>query len=903
MRFFVLVIFIGLFVGQQVLAQNAWMYPNKGQWVDNVKFKIDLNQGDLFIEEDGLTYSLSSGGKHIEESHGHLEEKQEPIVGHVIRAKFLGSSWKGRSYVSDSSSFYRNYILGNNPEDWFGKIYGYKSVRLYDYYNGIDMLLNGNEGLKYSFIVNPHVNADQIRINYKGQSKLRLDSAGNLHVGNRFGEIIESKPIAWTEDESGRKKTVKVAFELHGSEVTFTFPEGYDTSNKLVIDPTLTFSTFTGSTADNWGMTATPDSNGNLFGGGICFGIGYPITTGAYDGSHNGGSFDVAVTKFTADGTALIYSTYLGGGANELPESMICNSNNELYILGITSSANFPMVGAYDNTFDGGSTEVENGLTFAGSDLFVAQLSADGSSLLSSTFVGGSGNDGLNSSSLNFNYGDQFRGEIILDQGENVLVTSTTKSVDFPVVQGPQSGLSGAQDAVVFKLNPTLSTLNWSGYFGGSGVESGNSIQTALNGDVFFVGGTNSSTLPYSSGFDISFNGGSSDGYITRLNGNTGAILSGTYLGFGEYDQAYCVQLDLDDKVYVLGQTESSWPITAGLYGVPNSGQFIQKFSSNLSAVEWTTMIGAGSGHVEISPTAFLVSDCYDIFLSGWGGSTNNNGQAVNSTSTGFPVTLDAYQPTTNGSNFYIAVLASDAGYLKYATYMGGTTGPSNHVDGGTSRFDKSGRIYHAVCASCGATSNGFPTTPGVWSNVDPSNNCNMAAFKFELSTIEATVADPNPVVCLPDPVVFANNSSNGNAFYWDFGDSTSSTDINPSHLYAGPGEYDVTLVVIDTNNCYVSDTILFEVVIGDFVGGVIDPPGPICPDIPFEFEAFGGAFYAWSPANVLSDSTSHNPTATIDQTTDFMVIISDTCGVDTVFVTLAVIPTQVQFQAIRLFV
>ena len=79
---------------------------------------------------------------------------------------------------------------------------------------------------------------------------------------------------------------------------------------------------------------------------------------------------------------------------------------------------------------------------------------------------------------------------------------------------------------------------------------------------------------------------------------------------------------------------------------------------------------------------------------------------------------------------------------------MGGTTGPSNHVDGGTSRFDKSGRIYHAVCASCGATSNGFPTTPGVWSNVDPSNNCNMAAFKFELSTIEATVADPNPVVC-----------------------------------------------------------------------------------------------------------------------------------------------------------
>jgi len=893
MKLLTLVIVIISFLGQRVIGQDAWMYPNKGQWVENVEFKIDLSQGDLFIEKDGLTYSLSNGGKHLEEAKGHSEDGHEPFIGYVIRTKFLGSSWDGSSYVSDSSSFYNNYILGNNPEDWFGHVYGYKSVRLYNYYNGIDMLLNGRGGLEYSFIVSPHVNVDQIRVNYQGHSKLLLDDEGNLHVGNRFGEVIESKPIAWTEDETGRKKPVKVEFELQGSELIFIFPNGYDKSKTLIIDPTLTFSTFTGSTSDNWGMTATPDPSGNLFGGGISFGIGYPITTGAYDGSHNGGSFDVAVTKFTADGAALIYSTFIGGSSNELPESMICNSNDELYILGITASPNFPMVGAYDNTFGGGSTEIENGLTFPGSDLFLARLSADGASLLSSTFMGGSGNDGLNTSILNFNYGDQFRGEVILDQNENVLVTSTTKSADFPVLQGPQSALSGAQDAVVFKLNASLGVLSWSGYFGGSGVESGNSLQSAASGDVYFVGGTNSSILPYSSGLDLSFNGGTSDGYATRLNGNTGAILSGTYLGLSEYDQAYCVQLDLDDRVYILGQTESNWPITAGLYGVPNSGQFIQKLTSNLNTIEWTTMIGAGTGHVEISPTAFLVSDCYDIFLSGWGGSTNNNGQAVNSTSNGFPVTSDAYQAITNGSNFYVAVLGSDASYLKYATYMGGTSGPSNHVDGGTSRFDKSGRIYHAVCASCGSITNGFPTTPGVWSNVDPSNNCNMAAFKFELSTIEATIADPNPFVCLPDPVIFDNNSANGNAFFWDFGDNTTSTDINPSHLYPGPGEYDVTLIVIDTNNCYVSDTVIFEVIIGDFVGGIVEPPGPVCPGVPFEFEAYGGAFYEWTPANFLSDSTIYNPIAVINQTTDFMVIISDTCGIDTVFVTLEAYPVS----------
>lgn len=902
MRIFTLILFIASFLGHHALGQDAWMYPNKGQWHENVEFKISLSQGDLFLEKDGFTYSLSNGGKHTEEADGHSDHDVEPFIGHVIRTKFLGSSWDGNHFAADSSTFYNNYILGNNSEEWFGHIHGYKLVRMYNYYDGIDMLLNGNNGLEYSFIVSPQVDANQIRVNYQGQSKISIDEDGNLHLGNRFGEIIESKPIAWVEDQSGRKKKVEVEFKLNGSELTFEFPKGYDKSKTLTIDPTLTFSTFTGSTSDNWGMTATPDANGNLFGGGISFGIGYPITTGAYDGSHNGGNgstglpgFDVAITKFTADGTALIYSTFLGGNANELPESMICNSNDELYILGITASSNFPMVGAYDNTFAGGTSEIQNGLIFTGSDLFVARLSADGSALLSSTFVGGSGNDGLNSSVLNFNYGDQFRGEVILDQNENVLVASTTKSPDFPVLQGPQASLSGVQDAVVFKLNPSLGALSWSGYFGGTGVESGNSVQSASNGDVYFVGGTNSTSLAYSSGFDLSYNGGIADGYITRLNGNTGAILSGSFMGLGEYDQSYCVQLDIDDKVYILGQTESDWPITAGLYGIPNSGQFIQKYNSNLSAVEWTTMIGAGTGHVEISPTAFLVSDCYDIYLSGWGGSTNNNGQAVNSTSNGFPVTSGpnnaAYQATTNGSNFYIAVLGTDASSLKYATYMGGTSGPANHVDGGTSRFDKAGRIYHAVCASCGSTTNGFPTTPGVWSNTDPSNNCNLAAFKFELNTIEALIADPNPVVCLPDPVIFDNNSANGNGFFWDFGDNTTSTDINPSHLYPGPGEYDVTLIVIDTNNCYVSDTVFFEVLIGDFVGGVVAPPGPVCPDTPFEFEAYGGAFYEWTPANVLSDPTIYNPIATVSQTTDFMVIISDTCGIDTVFVTLEVHP------------
>ena len=639
-------------------------------------------------------------------------------------------------------------------------------------------------------------------------------------------------------------------------------------------------------------MSATPDANGNLFGGGVSFGQGYPTTVGAYDITW-AGAVDVAITKFNADGTALLYSTYLGGSGSETPNSMICAPNGELFIFGLTSSSTFPMAGnPFDPTFDGGPnvSGSSNGLGFtAGADMFIARLSANGANLLASTYIGGTGTDGLNATSLNYNYGDQFRGEIILDDLGNVYVASTTQSSDFPTLLGPQNSLNGSQDAVVFKMPPTLDVLIWSGYFGGSGDETGNSIQVSSTGDIYFVGGTTSSSLPFNSGYDLTFDGGIADGYVAKLNGANGSIISGSYMGLNEYDQAYCVQLDLNDDVYVLGQTESNWPITPGCYGNPNSGLFIRKFNNGLSNIFWSTTIGAGSGHVEISPTAFLVSDCFDIYLSGWGGQINvSNSQAIFSSSNGFPVTFDAYQSATNGSNFYIAVLDQDASALKYGTYMGGTASSANHVDGGTSRFDKQGRIYHAVCAACAGNPTGFTTTPGVWSTTNQSSNCNMACFKFELSSIDAIIGNVTSVVCIPDSVHFINSSANGNDFFWDFGDNTTSTEVNPSHLYAISGSYTVTLVVSDTNGCYSPDSVEFVIHIGDVQFNVV-PPDTICAGTSMQLEASGGDTYLWSPGQFLNDSTVAMPIATVDQTTVFTVIISDTCGTDTIVVTLPV--------------
>jgi len=176
--------------------------------------------------------------------------------------------------------------------------------------------------------------------------------------------------------------------------------------------------------------------------------------------------------------------------------------------MGVTGSADFPIVnGCFDVSFNGGPVVAENELGYNGADLFVTRFNATGSALVGSTFVGGTGTDGINIGSLNYNYGDSFRGEIIVDNGF-VYVSSTTRSANFPTLGAAQGFLNGQQDAVIFKMNSALTAMSWSTYFGGPGLESGNSVQLASNGNVYVAGGTDSNQLPFTSGNDLSYNGG-----------------------------------------------------------------------------------------------------------------------------------------------------------------------------------------------------------------------------------------------------------------------------------------------------------------------------------------------------------------------------------------------------------
>ncbi|UKN00900.1 T9SS type B sorting domain-containing protein [Paracrocinitomix mangrovi] len=896
----IVLLLIVLLAGQQMFAQDdIWIHPNRGQWDNHVSYKINLPSGFMYLEKNGFTYDLNNSGEIYD--HSHENHPAEPFKGHVVKTTFIGANPQPIFEESKQATFYENYFLGNDSTKWKSNIYPCGKVDYISLYNGINLsLYEKNSTLKYDFTIQPNVDPSVIQVAYQGQDNLSINEDGELVIATSMGTITESKPFAF-QIVNGLRQKVSCEYQLHGNQMQFIFPEGYDTSEVLVIDPQLAFSTFTGSQADNWGMTACPDANKNLVAGGIVFGSLYPTTAGAYDTGWNSGQQDVVLTKFNASGTGLIFSTFLGGNGSETPHSIISNANNDLLVMGATSSTNFPVSGsAFQSSHDGGASMVIDGIQFTGgSDIYITRLSGNGANLLGSTYYGGSGTDGISNSgsSIAFNYGDQLRGEIMVDDALNVYICSSTTSTNIEIQGGNQTSLSGTQDAIIAKFNPTLSSLIWSTYLGGSSLESGNSIQLSSTGDIYVAGGTTSSNFPYTSGQAWpSFQGGSTDGYVAKFNAPNYNNPKSSYVGTGDYDQAYFVQLDPDDNVYLYGQTKGSYAISSGVYGNANSGQFIQKLNNTLTTSMWTSTFGASSGDEELSPTAFLVSDCYEIYIAGWGGVTNSsNSSAINSSSSGMPITSDAYQATTSGSNFYLALFEQDMASLKYSTYMGSQNGSNDHVDGGTSRFDKEGGVYHAVCAACGGNSSGFPTTPGVYSQTNNSSNCNMAAFLFELSKIEATLSAANPVVCIPDPVNFINDSQNGNQYFWDFGDGSISTDFQPTHFYQNPGDYTVMLIVSDASGCYEPDTAYLDVTIQLLQAQAGTLQDTICPGTSVQLFANGGDTYSWGPPDVLDNPNSANPVATIYEETTFIVDVTSVCGSSQVEVIVSVYDTHAE--------
>lgn len=869
------------FASIHVSANNPRYTENKGQWHENVLYKTESEGAIGYIDKDGFTLMMLENDFYGK-LHTWMNKSGADHIGnaHTLKMKFLGADLSHKAITGRDALTTENFFIGNEPSKWARNVRSYDRVKIPNIYPNIDVQFGANQtNLKYDFIVAPYTNPDIIRVEFFGHDRLYIKK-GALIAETSVGDFTEVAPFAYQIDIEGNIEEVSCKFSLKGNVISYRFPNGYDESRELIIDPEIAFSSYIGSTSSSFGFTASYDADGNLYAGAVVFGAGYPIVAGAFQVNFGLGTVDCGISKFNSDGTELLYSTYLGGTGNEAPHSIVVHGNDELYILGTTSSSNFPIsAGAYQANHNGGFLTNGVGFDYAnGSDIFVTKLDADGSALLASTFIGGTANDGLGAgTALENNYGDKFRGEIVLDAAGNAYVASVTSSGNFPIVNGYATSLGGVVSGVIFKLSANLQNLIWSTFTGGNFSDSAMSLQLADDNSVYFTGGTTSTTLPTTPDAYQPAKAEGVDGYIGHVSADGSQLLACTYNGTDAFDQNYFVQLDTDGFVYVVGQSLGAYPISDGVYSNPNSGQYIQKFTPDLTTSLWSTEVGSGSGGVDISPSAFLVTICGQIYLSGWGGALNNSG-ATNT----LPITSNAFQTGTDGDDFYLMVLEADASDLVYGTFFGGSQS-AEHVDGGTSRFDKNGTVYQAVCAGCFGNSD-FPTQPGVWSETNESTLCNLAVMKFNLSSVNAVAQiDAPDIVCPGAAFNLVNQSVGADTFLWNMGDGFTTTDEETTYSFDDPGTYTIKLYAADSQGCLSADSTTVTVEVAELPEIEAESPEPICPGETVQLNATGtAAEYLWSPATGLNSATISNPVFVGTTSQEYTVTGSTVCGSDT---------------------
>jgi hypothetical protein len=752
----------------QEAARTVEFIENKGQWDARARYAAHVATGArLFVEPTGLTYALTAGLPDHAPSHGRktTAPTTNKLTGHSLHIEFVRPQASAALVAEEEAPGHNHYLRGNKAAGWATEARAFRRLRYRQLWPGTDLVLKENalHQLEYDLLLAPGADAARPRLRYTGADGLRLDPAtGNLVVQTSAGLVTEQQPRAWqTDPATGQRQPVACAFQLRGTEVSFTLGK-YDHRRPLIIDPVVKFASYTGSAVENWGFTATSDAAGNLYTAGVVFEPGYPTTTGAYQLSFSGNT-DIAIMKFNTNVNgpgARAWATYLGGTALEFPHSLLVNSRNELLLMGTTSSPDYPTTpGALSSTFQGGTriAPYDTASAFVltgGSDLVLTRLSANGGRLRASTYLGGTANDGLldpiaPAPNLRYNYGDAFRGDLALDPQGNVYLASVTASNNFPGLTSAAPYLGGRTDGIVTSLDSSLSRVRWTTPVGGGSSDALYSLQREDNGgDLLVAGGTTSPDLAgVAGGYRVNL-AGNIDGFVARLTAG-GALTQSTYLGTSTYDQAYFVRRPVGGQVYVLGQTLSSaWPgQTGGRYANPNGRQFIQQLAPNLRTAGFATVFGSGRAVPDISPTAFEVDCTGRLFVAGWGGGLDLHGGSTMD----LDVTPNAIRTTSDGMDFYLMQLSDGAQALDYATFFG--TSADDHIDGGSSRFDPQGTLYQALCACNQTAQAGLPIPVGAnsYTPVNGSAHCNNAAFKFSFLTSSSAAGPDTITVCSRD--------------------------------------------------------------------------------------------------------------------------------------------------------
>ncbi|WP_164779778.1 DUF7507 domain-containing protein [Paenibacillus kobensis] len=566
-----------------------------------------------------------------------------------------------------------HYFLGNDPSKWMTDLATYKGMIYREPWPGIDLHFYGDgEKLKYDIIVRPGARLDDIRFVYSGADGLTLDEDGHLRIHTAYGELMEERPVSYQYME-GSKVQVESRFILHEGQGAGTYGfevgRGYNPDLPLVIDPALFYSTYLGGSDADAGLSIAADNEGNAYVTGQTLSFDFPIAGGAFQPGFDASS-TAFVTKLNPFGTAIIYSTFLGGSSADQGNGIAVDPFGNAYVTGQTLSPNFPTT---PNAFQP--------FSLGNQDAFVTKLSSNGNSLIYSTFLGGQGVDaGVG---------------IAIDSEGNAYVTGSTSSIDFPVTPSAfQPGLAGnLEDAFVTKLNADGTGLQYSTFLGGFGVDEALGIAVDGSGNAYVAGFTTSFDFPTTPGAFQIFLNGVIAAFVSKLNFNGSELLFSTYLGGSGDDEARGIAVDEFGQAYVAGRTTSpDFPTTfqsfQPFYNGGSSDAFVTKLSPEGNYLVYSTFLGgsesdAANGIAVRSGLAYV---------------------AGNTGSFNFPVTPDAIQHFTEGGDGFLTQLNIDGASLIFSTFIGGS---SNDADNAIA-VDSSSNVYLT-----GQTfSTNFPVTP-----------------------------------------------------------------------------------------------------------------------------------------------------------------------------------------------
>lgn len=610
---------------------------NRGQFASAIRFDARTSRYSLSLTDQEARFRFKN---------------QDGSSASVVRMQFPGAQMAAAPRGTTRLAGVSHYMKGNDRNHWTLDVPAYSEVVYSEVYRGVDLVFHSADGAspEYDFVVHPGARPEAIRLRFEGQASMQILDDGSLRLRSAGGDLLHHAPTVY-QVWDGRRHAVEARF-VQTADQQIAFRLGaYNHARDLIIDPVISYSTYLGGSGADLAKAIAVGTDGSIYVAGNTNSADFP-TAAPLQGEFHEGLYDCFVSRFSPDGQTLIFSTYLGGSESEEVNGIAVDREGNVWVGGLTMSTDYPMAQALQSTFGGAA------------DATLTKLSADGSKILFSTYLGGSGSDQAN--------------RIAIDPAGNAYLVGQTQSTeDFPTANAFQkSHGGGVVDAFVAKVSANGQQLIYSTFLGGDGDEYGLGIAADGGGNAYVTGGTTATNFPVAQPFQPTLSGGS-DAFITKFAADGKTLVYSSYLGGMYDDYAFGIAVDRHGAAYVGGTTPSpDFPVVNAyqrrLKGVD---AFVTKVAHDGASLSYSTFFG-GSGPDEARSIA-----------------VDNAGSATIVGATRSPnlPTVRAVQSTIGGlQDAFIARFGPAGRVLTLASFLGG----SGDDDGLDVVADERGSLY-----------------------------------------------------------------------------------------------------------------------------------------------------------------------------------------------------------------